>query len=393
MTMACNSSGWYSNSLAGSFGLTSYDWSNAKAQWANAKPMDCEERLVTQASATKRTNPSTHVFVYRNLVKALPWFSTVRQKLDDPAYSGFFLRFKDGANGSYHVPACTGSKCSEFYHDQEQTPAVPTPSDPHPDGSCTEGECDCGKNPCGEYLWDHRNGTMLRDFLINEVILGASSVGHPDIDGLFIDDFWCSSLVNGSHACTDPVQGPSEVDSHNQADMGLSDNDVRDITEAFYVTMTAAQEAILKAKAYTWSLFPGQQNANAMPELNSKAKCAANMRSWCGSHPWEELPLMFGLNMGTNHTLPSLEADLATFLLIRGPYAYLGAGIWGMSWPAGVEWDTKRPTVKRPEALDVDYGSPVGLCRETSPSVFERDFTKTHVKLDCSTYTGTLTPQ
>ena len=389
MTMACNGSGWFNTALASEFGITSFDWSNAKAQWANQKPMDCEERLVTQASMTKARNPATNVFVYRNLVKALPWFSSVRTKLDDPAYSGFFLKFANGVNGTYHVPACdpVGGKCSAFYHDQEQTPAQPTPEKPHPDGSCVD-VCDCGKNPCGEYLWDHRNGTMLRNFLIQETILSSSAVGHPDIDGLFIDDFWCSNLLNGS--CTDPVQGPSEVDKYNQVDMGLSDQDVLDITNEYYITMTAAQEAILQAKAYTWSLFPGQQNANAAPVLNNEKNCQKQMEEWCDTHPWEELPFMFGLNMGSNHTLPSLKADLATFLLARGPYAYIGAGIWGMSWPAGVQWDKQRPTVKRPTELDVDYGSPLGLCKQTSAGVFERDFTNSHVKLDCASYSGEI---
>ena len=63
----------------------SYDWSNAKVEWAAAKPMDCEQRLQTQARMTKARNADTHVFVYRNVVKALPWFASVREKLDDPA--------------------------------------------------------------------------------------------------------------------------------------------------------------------------------------------------------------------------------------------------------------------------------------------------------------------
>ena len=33
------------------------------------------------------------VWVYRNLVKALPWYSLVREKLNDTAYAGFFLKF------------------------------------------------------------------------------------------------------------------------------------------------------------------------------------------------------------------------------------------------------------------------------------------------------------
>jgi hypothetical protein len=74
--------------------------------------------------------------------------------------------------------------------------------------------CDCGGVPCGEYLFDHRNGSMLRQFLLDSVIGGPNGVDNPAIDGLFIDDFWCSNLMNGS--CSDPVQGPSEIDKNSQ---------------------------------------------------------------------------------------------------------------------------------------------------------------------------------
>merc|ERR1712070_408890 len=175
--MPCNYSGYMDPELCARWGITDFDWSNAKQMWSNAKPMDCQERLVRQAMAVKKINPHTKVFVYRNLVKALPWYTDVRIKLDDPAYSGWFLKFKDGINGSYHVPACTGRKCSPFYHDQDQTPEYP-----HGDGSCTE-ECDCGDQPCGEYLWNHTNGTMLQDFLVNQFVMGQHGVVHSAIDG------------------------------------------------------------------------------------------------------------------------------------------------------------------------------------------------------------------
>ena len=48
--------------------------------------MDCQERLVQQAQQTKAANPKTKVWVYRNLVKALPWFTDVRVKINDPQY-------------------------------------------------------------------------------------------------------------------------------------------------------------------------------------------------------------------------------------------------------------------------------------------------------------------
>ena len=69
--MPCNQTGFTNASLAAKFGIVDFDWSNAKGAWANQSPMDCEERLVTQAAMVKKINPDSHVFVYRNLVKAL----------------------------------------------------------------------------------------------------------------------------------------------------------------------------------------------------------------------------------------------------------------------------------------------------------------------------------
>ena len=70
-----------------------------------------------------------------NIVKALPWFSMVGEKLGDPAYKGWFLPFREGGNASYakgylgpggpwpNVSACTPQQgCSDRYHDQWSTP-------------------------------------------------------------------------------------------------------------------------------------------------------------------------------------------------------------------------------------------------------------------------------
>lgn len=414
ISMQCNGSGWSDPARGGQFGIVSYDWSNAKAQWAKAKPMDCEARLQAQAAMTKRANPMSRVFVYRNVVKALPWFRTVREKLDDPAFAGWFLKFdrrkkgKTGTSYHYHVPDCApenSSKCSAYYHDQEQTPEVPTAKQPHPDGSC-HGACDCGSNPCGEYLFDFRNGSMLRDWIVDELILGPTALGDPNIAGTFIDDFWCSDLLcresNNTIAgcpCKDPVQGPTEIDRYAQTDMGLSDEDIREITIGWNATMTAVQRAHLAHGGYTWSLIPGQENANAMPVLLTPGNCELLLEQACpeadpsasassphsslvssaaaaaadppaASGKWQSLPLLFGLQINHTSLSPSqLESDLAFFLLARGPHAYLGWGVWGMTWPfnpeaAHGELPPLPHGAPRPAMIDRDYGTPLGPCRK-----------------------------
>ena len=46
--------------------------------------------------------------------------------------------------------------------------------------------------PTGEYRWNHANGSMLRDFLVNTYVGGASGLANPNIDGVFLDDGWGS---------------------------------------------------------------------------------------------------------------------------------------------------------------------------------------------------------
>jgi hypothetical protein len=401
--MQYNSSGFSSSSRGAQFGIVSYDWSNAKDLWAAAKPMTCEELLLEQAVTTKNAG-APHVFVYRNIVKALPWFKAVREKLDDPDYEGFFLKF-DESKHPFHVPDCAAenaSHCSPFYHDQEQTPQVPSASNPHPDGSCVD-YCECGTHPCGEYLFDHRNGTMLREWILEELILGDTAVGHAAIDGLFLDDYWCSDLIcdtlpqTDGCPCDDPVQGPTEIDVHSQIDMGLSDKDILEITIEWSKTMSAAQSAILKLGAYTWSLFPGQENANAMPTMLSSnaSDCIAALKEACmPNSTWQRLPLLFGFSVNGT-VLTQLEQDLAFFLLARGPYTYAGWGVWGMTWPFNPEASHgELPPmphgVPLPREFDFDYGVPKDICSEIDPGVFHREWSRASVRLNCNTFIASI---
>ena len=57
------------------------------------------------------------------------------------------------------------------------------------DGSCLHAPCDCGDVPCGEYLFDHRNGSMLREWLVDEYVMGKENgAGNPNISGVFFDE-------------------------------------------------------------------------------------------------------------------------------------------------------------------------------------------------------------
>jgi hypothetical protein len=62
---------------------------------------------------------------FRPNTEGFSWFTSVREKLEDPAYAGFFLKFNPNNSTPYHVPQCDTNfsppKCSNLYHDQEKT--------------------------------------------------------------------------------------------------------------------------------------------------------------------------------------------------------------------------------------------------------------------------------
>ena len=75
---------------------------------------------------------------------------------------------------------------------------------------------------------------------------------------------------------------------------------------------------------------------------------------------------------------------LASFLLIRGPYAWLG---WAWLGCGNFPY--------RPPELDVDYGTPLETCHAAagSPGVFVREYTKASIRVDCNHWEATITPK
>ena len=60
---------------------------------------------------------------------------------------------------------------------------------------------------------------------------------------------------------------------------------------------------------------------------------------------------------------PTDGQDLASFLLIRGKYAWLGHGWQGCSQPEA----DRGGGYPFPPQLNADFGTPLGLCKETVP--------------------------
>jgi len=395
----CNNTGMHDVSHAVKFGLVVYDWSNAKALWANAHPMDSEELLTKQAEMVLAADPGVpgeqpRVWVYRNTIKALNWYTSVREKLDDPRFSGWFVKFKGyegpASNGTYHVPACDWfgnatdpPKCSGFYHDQEQTPNHAGGGKAYRvDGQCVE-QCDCGAvNPCGEYIFDHRNDSFS-EWFTSEYMISSETLLHKPTP---ISLGWLDDSMK--------LTGPTEEDTNFIADTGSSADDMVDHVGAYRKNMYNLAQKVVKQGGFWWQLVrgPTPQIANfggngahghVIPRNITADKCMATLRkSWCVPAPvaWEQAQFY---EVRPEVAISNATQLTAEFLLTRGEYAWLGYG-----WVGCTNGDQARP---RPSAWDTDYGAPDGPCAETANSgVFTRSWSKATISWDCNSGVGSI---
>lgn len=95
---------------------------------------------------------------------------------------------------------------------------------------------------------------------------------------------------------------------------------------------------------------------------------------------------------GQPGSLADPEGDVARFLLVRGPYAYLGTGWVGCEPDDGEEGGNRNQTYVRPHQFDVDYGIPNGICAQdpAKPGRFVREWSKATVSHDCNTGESTI---
>jgi hypothetical protein len=420
-------------------------WNNAKEIWANSpgEVMDAASSLVQQAIRTKHAAcpeacplplgcphrgacNRTRVWTYRNSVKAQLWFPVVRKVLEDEAYSGFFLHYKSAQlpNGSIpgaRQPNCAVEQgkrlCTNLYRDLDCNPAYPKPAYPDKKGWCSPPGCNYGGElPGGEYYFDFRNAS-LRAWYVSTYLGDGDGNGlrNANVDGFFLDDRWSS-------------KGPTESPSELFQDIGLNATDVDDIYTGYTQAVAAAQRAIAKAGAYTWQSMANSATAATAPFVavgsrnhNGHLNCSAYMRTACvPGNSISASPLFYGLDHDGDGRLPHLSFDLAAFLMVRGDFAWLGYSWMGCAergcgappWPnssnparAPCDASSGRTRIdwEFPPELERDYGTPVGwggkghqgsggggYCTENSPGVFEREYTRAMVTLDCTAGTGSV---
>ena len=181
-------------------------------------------------------------------------------------------------------------------------------------------------------------------------------------------------------------------------DMGLTPDEQLRISKSYQANMAVIYAEMLKRGMFTWQqqwngqADPAAKNGCCTRPLVSKgATCASTLRKLCAADSPSQTRVMNfafspgscdGGKPGTAAQLTAPTQDIANFLLIRGPHAFLGHGWIGCS-----------RTYQVPEQINWDYGEPKALCTETAPNsgVFTREWTKATVQMDCNTWTPTIT--
>ena len=291
-------------------------------------------------------------------------------------------------DGTYRNTVCdrhfTPPKCTNLWHSLTQTPE-PSGKD---DGKNCGKACDCGRLPCGLYLFDQRqwntsvNGRTLREWMVHNLTVSPMGMLSPYVDGFYIDDFWSAGMHNGAG-------GANDLDGTEIHDIGLSGQDVADLESSWIATMDVVKQAILDANGFTWQMMVNNGHGSGSALWYRVIKgggCAAQLRAACQADSLEQTGALnydLASKAGPNHTMSLIDfyEHLASFMLIRGPMAWVG-----------FSWISCSVPYARPPQLDTDWGAPIGSCTETSKAsgVFTRSWSKADVKLDCNRWQGSV---
>ena len=156
---------------------------------------------------------------------------------------------------------------------------------------------------------------------------------------------------------SDCSTGPSELEAHCLLDMGLSKQDVLDLTAGWKQTQGAAMRAIAQAGGWVWQMFSGRIWGNGAggalpPSMDKGAACQKAYTAACSPTSlqqtrmsYHELRLKDLLAPGS---IIDAVQDVARFLVIRGPMAFLGTAWVGCAPNNGTEAGGHNMTYVRP---------------------------------------------
>jgi hypothetical protein len=326
--------------FGGVVGVDHY-WTHQGMPCVNGVPQEFEAQDAF-ARATKASFPGTRILQYR-ITDAVPYTKVVHDAMVE--HPDWFVRW-------HHEPNSNGSICV----------VPPEAQTGRPGDNCSW--------PIQAAAYDFSN-PIVRDWFQENIIKPVMVAG----DGVWLDG---DGPDNGAYQCSGnydwgrlpapyPALNASEVDSF------------------------CAGENMVQEAAHDFMFANGGMDGQAcwtfiddFPKpADSPSACAQKMLSIDHRQTDNGTPVAFasdrcGGNGGYNDD--TAMQTIAAFQLARDEY-----------WFFGLNWEnTLNDTIAA--LLLTDYGLPLGNMTNSTPFLFERQFAKATVALDCATFTASFTP-
>ena len=180
-----------------------------------------------------------------------------------------------------------------------------------------------------------------------------------------------------------PIGGPSEENFWCTADMGLTQADTTALTDAWRETEALVTQTLVGAGSWAWAFFTNwavpTDSASCVRALTAACSPAFPSFSQATFVQWTLNAPPYNGTVHRTSPLPRVALDIAVFQTVRGPWWWLGYGWVGCSVPYDF-----------PDALRVDLGEPLGICKETAQGsgVFERAWSGGTSSVDCNALEG-----
>ena len=327
----------------------------------------------------KAAKTGTRVLVYRQALWALSWMESVRAVMYDPAFAGYFLRYKSGA--VWIEPPRVSD------NERQQNPALLP--------LCTQAAGECA-------MWDWRNQSARRYF--QDVVVGGSrGTGSDLVDGVFLDDPGPGSLAEPMFEYINGVRRGADA-------VGMTDSELEALSQATFTMITELRAKVAAQGKMVW--LNGQPSSGPFLPISDSNCSTFSISLTCGwweapvpgptceqfyrtrcsqpSYATVDLGVMTPTNETACHSMGCYQLAIASLLLLRQDRAWFITSVWqqtsNTSSRAGV---TPSTLIWTPD-LDRDVGKPLGNCIENSPGRFSRDWSSGTVVIDCSNLTVVL---
>jgi hypothetical protein len=292
------------------WGYVTLDWQAGWKNWLKANPLDstCEATSAANCAALKASGKVKRCGIYHNMELALEWIESERAVMNDKHVAkGWFLTYKNGT--VFNTPRTEGMFAGNPWPNQTMR----------------------------QWIIDWRN---------------------PEAAEYFVSAILNSTFLHGVDATfTDDLPGVPAEHPEVQPATGLSNSSLAQLQVATQMNEEFLATSLAVAGKFCWDCVGGEDGPEGSsygfeqaPPPNNTAGCVAWFEKYCPSEMQGRGMFLDWSTDPSSWRTRAREQTLASFLVVRGPYAFIGSrGLRDNQWHP---------------LFGTDVGEPLGLCYE-----------------------------